>query len=172
MNNIKLPVLCCPFPSAINPHCEAAYQHTLEWVSSFNLLEELACQSLFSANFYGLIARVYPHTSLKALEISTDFMYLESLTKKQYKMLLVVSEVYRPQLELFKKNKQSIENRIVTLSQPQTRPILRKKAGLRRSCHPARTGYYHLIRQLYGLKYDGTNSFSNWFSTHLYAVVK
>ena len=30
-------------------------------------------------------------------------------------MLLVVSEVYRQQLELFKKNKQSIEDRIVSL---------------------------------------------------------
>ena len=44
-------------------------------------------------------------------------------------MLLVVSEVYRQQLELFKKNKQSIEDRIVSLSQPQIRPIVRGKAG-------------------------------------------
>jgi len=44
-------------------------------------------------------------------------------------MLLVVSEVYRQQLELFKKNKQSIEDRIVSLSQPLIRPIVRGKAG-------------------------------------------
>jgi len=54
---------------------------------------------------------------------------LESLSKKQYKILLVVSEVYRQQWELFKKNKQSIEDRIVSLSQPQIRPIVRGKAG-------------------------------------------
>ena len=41
----------------------------------------------------------------------------------------MVSEVYRQQWELFKKNKQSIEDRIVSLSQPQIRPIVRGKAG-------------------------------------------
>lgn len=54
---------------------------------------------------------------------------LASLSKRQYKMLLVVSEVYRQQLWLFKNNKQSIEDRIVSLSQPQIRPIVRGKAG-------------------------------------------
>ena len=43
---------------------------------------------------------------------------LTSLNKRQYKMLLVVSEVYRQQWWLFKNNKQSIEDRIVSLSQP------------------------------------------------------
>jgi hypothetical protein len=54
---------------------------------------------------------------------------LTSLSKRQYKMLLVVSEVYRQQLWLFKNHKQSIEDRIVSLSQPQIRPIVRGKAG-------------------------------------------
>jgi len=54
---------------------------------------------------------------------------LTSLAKRQYKMLLVVSEVYRQQLWLFKNNKQSIEDRIVSLSQPQIRPLVRGKAG-------------------------------------------
>jgi len=84
VNNIKLPVLYCPFPSAINQHCEAAYEHTLEWVRSFNLLEEVACQSLFAANFHGLMARVYPNASLKALEILTDFMYLGTIVDDAY----------------------------------------------------------------------------------------
>ena len=44
-------------------------------------------------------------------------------------MLLVVSESYRQQLWLFKNNKQSIEDRIVSLSQPQIRPIIRGKSG-------------------------------------------
>jgi hypothetical protein len=44
-------------------------------------------------------------------------------------MLLVVCEVYRQQLWLFKNNKQSIEDRIVSLSQPQIRPMVRGKAG-------------------------------------------
>lgn len=54
---------------------------------------------------------------------------LESLSKRQYKMLLVVSEVYRQQLWLSENKKQSIEDRIVSLNQPHIRPIVRGKAG-------------------------------------------
>jgi hypothetical protein len=54
---------------------------------------------------------------------------LQSLTKKQYKTLLVLTEVYRQQLWLWSNNKQSIEDRIVSLSQPHIRPIVRGKAG-------------------------------------------
>ncbi|PMB25663.1 IS5/IS1182 family transposase, partial [Fischerella thermalis CCMEE 5198] len=54
---------------------------------------------------------------------------LESLTNRQYKMLLVVTEVYRQQLWLYENNKQSIDDRIVSLSQPHIRPIVRGKAG-------------------------------------------
>jgi hypothetical protein len=54
---------------------------------------------------------------------------LKSLRKRQYKMLLVVNEVYRKQVWLAKNNKQSIEDRIVSLSQPQLRPIIRGKVG-------------------------------------------
>ena len=54
---------------------------------------------------------------------------LEALNKKQYKTLLVLTEVYRQQLWLFENNKQSIEDRIVSLSQPHIRPIVRGKAS-------------------------------------------
>src|SRR4028118_469377 len=54
---------------------------------------------------------------------------LENLNKKQYKTLLVLTEVYRQQLWLFENNKQSISDRIVSLSQPHIRPIVRGKAG-------------------------------------------
>jgi hypothetical protein len=54
---------------------------------------------------------------------------LQSLTKKQYKTRLVLTEVYRQQLWLFENNKQSMEDRIVSLSQPHIRPIVRGKAG-------------------------------------------
>ena len=43
--------------------------------------------------------------------------------------MLVLTEVYRPQQWLFDNNKQSIEDRIVSLSQPPIRPIVRGKAG-------------------------------------------
>jgi 5-epi-alpha-selinene synthase len=75
VNNIKLPTLYCPFPSAINQHCEAIYLHTLEWVRSFNLLEELADKKIFVANLEVLVSRIYPNISLKALELTADFMY-------------------------------------------------------------------------------------------------
>jgi transposase, IS5 family len=54
---------------------------------------------------------------------------LESLSNRQYKMLLVVTEVYRQQLYLSENKKQSIDDRIVSLSQPHIRPIVRGKAG-------------------------------------------
>lgn len=54
---------------------------------------------------------------------------LKSLTNRQYKMLLVVAEVYRQQLWLYENKKQSIDDRIVSLSQPHIRPIVRGKAG-------------------------------------------
>jgi transposase, IS5 family len=54
---------------------------------------------------------------------------LENLINRQYKMLLVVGEVYRQQLWLYENKKQSIDDRIVSLSQPHIRPIVRGKAG-------------------------------------------
>ena len=54
---------------------------------------------------------------------------LENLTNRQYKMLLVVAEIYRQQLWLYENKKQSIDDRIVSLTQPHIRPIVRGKAG-------------------------------------------
>ncbi len=45
-------------------------------------------------------------------------------------MLLVVTELYRQQSWLAEHNKQSISDRIVSLSQPHIRPIVRGKAGI------------------------------------------
>ncbi len=53
---------------------------------------------------------------------------LESLSKRQYRMLLVATEVYRQQLWLYENKKQSIDDRIVSLNQPHIRPIVRGKA--------------------------------------------
>ncbi|MBD2512652.1 transposase [Nostoc muscorum FACHB-395] len=54
--------------------------------------------------------------------------FLENLTNRQYKMLLIVAEVYRQQLWLYENKKQSIDDRIVSLNQPHIRPIIRGKA--------------------------------------------
>lgn len=53
---------------------------------------------------------------------------LSNLSKRQYKILLVVSEIYRQQLWLYESKNKSIDNRIVSLNQPHIRPIVRGKA--------------------------------------------
>ena len=54
---------------------------------------------------------------------------LESLSRTEYKSLLVVAEVHRQQSWMYENKTQRIENRIVSLSQPHIRPIVRGKAG-------------------------------------------
>jgi IS5 family transposase len=54
---------------------------------------------------------------------------LSELSNRQYKMLLVVAEIHRQQLWLYENKKQKIEDRIVSLTQPHIRPIIRGKAG-------------------------------------------
>ncbi len=54
---------------------------------------------------------------------------LEALNKKEKEMLLVVQEVYEQQLWMYENKKHSIEGRIVSLTQPHIRPIVRGKAG-------------------------------------------
>jgi hypothetical protein len=54
---------------------------------------------------------------------------LSWLSTRQYKMLLVVAEVYRQQLWMYENKQQRIDDRIVSLSQPHVRPIVRGKAG-------------------------------------------
>lgn len=54
---------------------------------------------------------------------------LGKLTKKQYKDLLVIHELYRQQKDMFDRGERKIENRIVSISQPHVRPIVRGKAA-------------------------------------------
>ncbi|MEG4274719.1 MULTISPECIES: IS5 family transposase [unclassified Microcoleus] len=76
---------------------------------------------------------------------------LQSLSKYYYRMLLVATEVYRQQLWMYENKKNSIDDRIVSLTQPHIRPIVRGKAGksvefgakLSASC---RNGYVFLDR--------------------------
>lgn len=76
MNNIKFPVLHCPFHPAINPHCDAAYQHTLNRIDSFNFATDKSVyQSFLVGKFHVLIARAHPYISLEDLEILTDFTF-------------------------------------------------------------------------------------------------
>lgn len=54
---------------------------------------------------------------------------LRFLKKKEYKDLLVINELYRQQQEMFDKKINRIDSRIVSISQPHIRPIVRGKAS-------------------------------------------
>ena len=54
---------------------------------------------------------------------------LHYLKKKEYKDLLVIKELYRQQREMFDKKTNRIDFRIVSISQPHIRPIVRGKAS-------------------------------------------
>ena len=54
---------------------------------------------------------------------------LTCLSKRLYRLLLVIQEVYRQQQEMWEKKEKRIDQRIVSLSQPHVRPIVRGKAG-------------------------------------------
>jgi len=49
--------------------------------------------------------------------------------RKQYRDLLVIGEVYRQQEQMYESGTKRIEDRIVSISQPHVRPIVRGKAG-------------------------------------------
>jgi transposase, IS5 family len=55
---------------------------------------------------------------------------LEWLSDQEHKMLLVVATVYQQQLSMYENNEQRIDDRIVSLTQPHIRPIVRGKAGV------------------------------------------
>ncbi len=54
---------------------------------------------------------------------------LTSLNPSKYKMLLVVTEVYRQQLWMYENESTRIDDRIVSISQPHIRALVRGKAG-------------------------------------------
>jgi IS5 family transposase len=54
---------------------------------------------------------------------------LKNLSKRQQNLLLTIKKVYEQQLEMWEKKIQSIPQRIVSLTQPHIRPIVRGKAG-------------------------------------------
>jgi hypothetical protein len=62
----------------------------------------------------------------KLIELGAN---LENLNKQQYKLLLVCHEVYRQQNWMSQHKTNRIDDRIVSLTQPHIRPIVRGKAG-------------------------------------------
>ncbi|MBL1208590.1 transposase [Geminocystis sp. GBBB08] len=54
----------------------------------------------------------------------------EILSKKEREKKEIIKELYRQQKEMYEENKQKIENRIVSIEQPQIRPIVRGKTRM------------------------------------------
>jgi transposase, IS5 family len=54
---------------------------------------------------------------------------LKHLSKRLHRLLLVIGEVYRQQVWMYRNRIHRIEDRIVSLHQPHVRPIVRGKAG-------------------------------------------
>jgi hypothetical protein len=67
--------------------------------------------------------------NLKSIEKLSEVVPLTVLSKRQYRDLLVISELYRQQQWMYDHCSKRIDDRIVSISQPHVRPIKRGKAG-------------------------------------------
>src|SRR5699024_2689681 len=74
----------------------------------------------------GYVRRNLKHVGTLATETG-----LHKLSKKQYRDLLVIQELYRQQAIMFETKSSSIEDRIVSISQPHVLPIWRGKTNAR-----------------------------------------
>ena len=82
---------------------------------------------LFLLGVVGLADTQYVRRDLKYVD---EFLALDDvkLTEKQSEMLDVIRKVYEQQKFMFENKTHSVENRIVSISQPFIRPIVRGKA--------------------------------------------
>ena len=71
----------------------------------------------------------YIRRNLKAIKELAGRNGLSLLTRREYRNLLVCSEVYRQQNYMYENDVRSVSGRIVSVSQPHVRPIIRGKAG-------------------------------------------
>ena len=71
----------------------------------------------------------YLKRTLKHIEKLNETVSLEVLHRRQYKNLLVIHELYRQQQIMYETKTHSIPSRIVSISQPHVRPIVRGKAS-------------------------------------------
>lgn len=71
----------------------------------------------------------YIKRNLGTIDKIVDEVGLERLGKRHYRLLLVVTEVNRQQSSMYENNQNRIDDRIVSITQPHIRPIVRGKAG-------------------------------------------
>ena len=73
----------------------------------------------------------YLKRNLKTIAKRVDQGLLWLLSKRMYRNLLVIQELYRQQLWMYENRSRTIADRIVSISQPHVRPIVRGKAKSR-----------------------------------------
>lgn len=71
----------------------------------------------------------YIRRNLSTIENQIKTVGMKRLNNQATKELQVINEVYRQQQEMFDKKTHSVSDRIVSISQPHIRPIVRGKAG-------------------------------------------
>jgi len=71
----------------------------------------------------------YLGRNLKSIIKQNEKVSLTVLTQKQYKDLLVISEIYRQQKCMYENRTNRINDRIVSINKPHVRPVKRGKAG-------------------------------------------
>ena len=71
----------------------------------------------------------YLRRNLKHVEKQCVKVSLAELSNRQYKTLLVISEIYRQQQWMYDHKSRRIDDRIVSINKPHVRPIKRGKAG-------------------------------------------
>ncbi len=90
--------------------------------------------------------------NLKHIEKPNEMVSLEMLSRRQYKNLLAIHELYRQQQTMYETKTHGIPFRIVSISQPHVRPIVRGKAsaqtefGAKLSASVSEDGYVTLDR--------------------------
>ena len=84
----------------------------------------------------------------RLLEVSD----LSLLSSHQYRKLLVIQELYRQQKEMYDRKSHSVSDRIVNITQPHVRPVVRGKAGsdveFGAKLVLSRSGGFHVIEKL------------------------
>jgi hypothetical protein len=71
----------------------------------------------------------YLRRNLKSIEKQCQTVSLAELSNRQYKTLLVISELFRQQNWMYDHKSRRIGDRIVSINKPHVRPIKRGKAG-------------------------------------------
>lgn len=71
----------------------------------------------------------YLRRNLEHIAMLSGSVPLTVLSARWHRDLLVIGELYRQQLEMWQSGKKSISDRIVSISQPHVRPIVRGKAA-------------------------------------------